>query len=89
MKIRSSTEAFGIGVVYHKATRTILFALFGYALTFAFPRPGDCKHCGHGAKMHAAARSYGFLEWSCHGDKATCECDHYEPVILQAARISR
>jgi hypothetical protein len=86
MKIKRMAGTFGFGAIWHKATRTIMFALFGYAITFAFPRPGACKFCGHGPELHSATRAYGFTEWSCHGDKKTCECEHYEPVRLQPQR---
>lgn len=83
MKVRLLAGTGGLGVVYNKATRSVIVAVLAWGWSFSFPRPGACKFCGHGPELHAARREGRMVEWSCHGSKATCECEHYTPVGLK------
>jgi hypothetical protein len=82
VKVKSLRGTIGFGLIYHKATRSLMLSFCNFCLVISFPVAGACKTalCGHGPSVHAATRAYGMIEWSCHGENGTCECENYEPV---------
>jgi hypothetical protein len=82
VKVKGLNGTFGLGLVYHKATHSLMISFCDFGLVISFPVVGACKTamCGHGPDQHAATREYGMIEWSCHGENGTCGCENYEPV---------